>query len=148
MQRSLLFHNITEVFLNRLDIRELPKKCLLLLPRFCVLKKWVHSRIGQCVRPSVYTITLHNCIRLSWNFVHRIVSSISRSSSKMRRIRQEIVELSKKLPFLSRPSLRGSTGIFSKKCSFSKLFKNIYESTQFLTLIPNMILVFGEIVVF
>ena len=45
---------------------------------FCVLKKWVHYRIGQCVRPSVNTITLHNYIRLSWKFVHRIVSSISR----------------------------------------------------------------------
>ena len=68
------------------------------------------------VRPSVYSITLHNYIRLSWNFVHRIVSSISRSSSKMRRIRQEMAELSKKLSFLTRPSLRGSTGIFQKKC--------------------------------
>ena len=82
---------------------------------FCVLKKWVHSRIGQCVRPAVGTITLHNYIRLSWNFVHRIVSSISRSSSKMRMIHQEMAELSKKLSFLTRPSLRGNTGIFSKK---------------------------------
>jgi hypothetical protein len=93
---------------------------------FCVLKKWVHSRIGQCVRPSVrpsvYTITLHNYIRLSWNFVHRIVSSISRSSSKMRMIRQEMAELSKKLSLLTRPSLRGSTGICSKKIFFSELF--------------------------
>ena len=51
-----------------------------------------YTRIGQCVRPVVYTITLHNYIRLNWNFLHRIVSSISRSSSKMRRVRQERVE--------------------------------------------------------
>jgi glucan phosphoethanolaminetransferase (alkaline phosphatase superfamily) len=93
---------------------------------FCVLKKWVHSRIGQCVRPSVrpsvYTITLHNYIRLSWNFVHRMVSSISPSSSKMRIIRQEMAELSTKLLLLTRPSLRGTTGIFSKKIFFSELF--------------------------
>ena len=110
------------------------------------------TKIGQCVRPSVrpsvYSITLHNYIRLSWNFVHRIVSSISRSSSKMRRIRQEMAELSKKLSFLIRPSLRGSTGIFSKKNIFFKIIHNIYKSTQFLTLILNLILVLKKIVVF
>jgi hypothetical protein len=46
---------------------------------FCVLKKWVHYRTGQCVRPSVYTITLQRFIRLWWNFVHRIVLLESRS---------------------------------------------------------------------
>ena len=89
-----------------------------------VYSKSEYTKIGQCVRPSVrpsvYLITLHNYIRLIWNFVHRIVLSISRSSSKMRRIRQEMAELSKKLSFLIRPSLRGSTGIFEKK-KFSEL---------------------------
>ena len=108
---------------------------------FCVLKKKrVHYRIGQCVRPSVYSITLHNYIRLSWNFVHIMISLISQSSSKMRRIRQEMDELSKKLSFLTIPSLRGSTGIFQKKI-FLRIIHNIYKSTQFLTLIPNLILV-------
>jgi hypothetical protein len=46
---------------------------------FCVLKKWVHSRIGQYGRPSVNTITLQRLIRLWWNFVHRTVLLISRS---------------------------------------------------------------------
>ena len=91
---------------------------------FCVLKKWVHSRIGQCVRPavrpSVGTITFESLIQLSWNFVHRMISSISRSSSKMRRIRQEMVELSKKLSFLTRPPLRRGTGIFFQKKYFSQ----------------------------
>jgi hypothetical protein len=115
---------------------------------FCVLKKWVHSRIGQCGRPAVKSITLHNYIRLSWNFVHRIVSSISRLSSKMRMIGQEMAELSKKLSLLTRPSLRGGTGIFSKKNIFLKIIHNIYKSTQFLTLIPNLILVLNQIVAF
>ena len=72
------------------------------------------------VRSSVYKITLHNYNRLSWNFVHRIVSSISRSSSKMRMIRQEMAELLKKLSLSTRPSLRGSTGIFFQKKYFSQ----------------------------
>ena len=76
--------------------------------------------------------------------MHRIVSSISRSSSKMRRIREEMAELSKKLSFLRRPSLRGDTGIFSKNF-FVRVTHNIYKSTQFLTLIPNLILVLNQI---
>ena len=115
---------------------------------FVYSKSEYTTKIGQCVRPSVYSIILHNCIRLSWNLVHRIVSSISRSSSKMRRIRQEMAELSKKLSFLIRPSLRGSTGIFSKKHFFLRIIHNIYRSTQFLTLIPNLILILNQIVVF
>ena len=99
---------------------------------FCVLKKWVHYRIGQCVRPAVYTITLHNYIRLSWNFVHRIVSSISRSSSKMRMIRQEMTELSKKLSSLARPSLMEGTGIFFQKKYFSQNYlKHIWIDSVF-----------------
>ena len=87
---------------------------------FCVLRKWVHSEIGQCVRPAVHTITLHNYIRLNWNFLHRIVSSISRSSSKVRRVRQEMAELSKKLSLLTRHSWAGVQGFFKK--TFSELF--------------------------
>ena len=90
------------------------------------------TRIGQCVRPAVNTITLHNYIRLSWNFVYRIVSSISRSSSKMRRIRQEMAELSKKLSLLTRPSLRGDTGIFFQKKNFSQNYlKHIWIDSVF-----------------
>jgi hypothetical protein len=39
---------------------------------FCVLKKWVHSRIGQCVRPSVYTITLEKLVRFLMKFCTQI----------------------------------------------------------------------------
>jgi hypothetical protein len=39
----------------------------------------------------------------------------------MRRIRQEMAELSKKLSFLTRPSLRGGTGIFFKKNIFLRI---------------------------
>jgi hypothetical protein len=88
--------------------------------------------VRPSVRPSVYTITLHNCIRLSWNFVHRIVLSISRSSSKMRMIRQEMTELSKKLSSLTRPSLRGGTGIFFQKKYFSQNYlKHIWIDSVF-----------------
>jgi len=60
---------------------------------FCVLKKWGHYRIGQCIRPSVHTITLQRLILLWWNFVHRTVLLISRSSSKMRMIGEDLPEL-------------------------------------------------------
>ena len=101
------------------------------LMRFCVLKKWVHSRIGQCSRPAVNTITFHSYIRLSSNFVHRIVSSISRSSSKMRRIRQEMAELSKTLSLLTRPPLRMVQGFFQKKIFFAELIKTYIKRLRF-----------------
>ena len=86
---------------------------------FCVLKKWVHSRIGQCVRlfvrPAVYTMTFERRVRSGWNFLHSLILTISRSNSKMRMIGQEMVELSKKLSSLIRSSLTGDTGIFFKK---------------------------------
>jgi hypothetical protein len=96
----------------------------MVLDLFCVLKKWGHYRFGQCGRPAVYTTTLHNYIRLSWNFVHRIISSISRSSSKMGRIRQEMTELSKKLSSIHEGG-EGFRDFFFKKIFFSELF-NIY----------------------
>ena len=98
---------------------------------FCVLKKWVHYRIGQCVRPAVYTITLHNYIRLRWNFVHRTISSISRSSSKMRMIRQEMAGLSKKLSLFTRPSLRGTGFFFQKKYFSQNYLKHIWIDSVF-----------------
>ncbi len=48
-------------------------------------------------RPSVYTITLQRLIRLSRNFVHRTVSLISRSSSKMRTIGLHLPGLQQKM---------------------------------------------------
>ena len=82
-------------------------------------------------RRSVYPITLENYIRLSSNFVHRIVSSMSRSSSKMSMIRQEMAELSKKLSLLARPSLRGSTGIFQKKYFSPNYWQHIQIDSVF-----------------
>ena len=35
------------------DTSNYKKECFGRLPLFCVLKKWIHSRIGQCVRPSL-----------------------------------------------------------------------------------------------
>jgi hypothetical protein len=138
---SIMFSSLMFMYMSQLQ--------LYYTVAFCVLKKWVHSRIGQCGRPAVNPITLHNHIQLSWNFVHRIVSSISRSSSKMRMIRQKMTELSKKLSSLTRPSLRGGVQGFCQKKNFSQNYsKHIYKSTQFLTLIPNMILVLNQTVVF
>jgi hypothetical protein len=88
--------------------------------------------VSVAVRPSVYTITLHNYIRLGWNFVHRTVSSTSRSSSKMRMIRREMAELSKKLSLFTRPSLRRGTGIFfQKKYFFQNYLKHIWIDSVF-----------------
>jgi hypothetical protein len=55
------------------------------------------SRIGQCGRPSVCTIIFERNVRLWWNFLHSLVSSISRSSSKMRSIGPQFLELSQKM---------------------------------------------------
>ena len=46
-------------------------------------------------------------------------------------IRQEMAELLKKLSLLTQPSLRGSTGIFSKKEIFSELFKTYMNRLNF-----------------
>jgi len=51
---------------------------------------------------------------------------------KMRRIRQEMAELSKKLSLLTKPSLRGGTRIFFQKKSFSQNYlKNIAIDSVF-----------------
>ncbi len=67
---------ISVIVENAIEVRTILNDRLF---RFCVLKKWVHYRIGQYVRPAVYTITLQGLIRLWRNFVQRTVSSISRS---------------------------------------------------------------------
>ena len=122
--------------------------CIVISTFLVYSKSEYTTKIGQCVRPSVYPITLHKYIRLSWNFVQRIISSTSRSSSKMRRVRREIVELSKKLSFFIRPSLEGSTGMFSANFFLLKIIHNLHELTQLLTLIPNLILVWVKSLVF
>ena len=42
----------------------------------------------------------------------------------------------------------GGTGIFLKQKLFLRIIHNVYKSTQFLTLIPNLILVLSQIVAF
>jgi hypothetical protein len=67
----------------------------------------------------------------------------------MRIIRQGLAELSKNLSLLTRSSLRGGVQeVFYKNNIFFRIIENIHESTQFLTLITNMILVLNQIVVF
>ena len=83
-------------------------------------------------RPAVNTITFESLIQLSWNVLHGMISWISRTSSKMRRICQEMVELSKKLSFLTRPSLRRGTGIcFSKKHFSQNYSQHIWIESVF-----------------
>ena len=53
-----------------------------------------------------------------------------------------------KIVIIDQTITEGGTGIFSKKNIFLKIIHNIYKSTQFLTLIPNMILVLNQIVAF
>ena len=60
---------------------------------------------------------------------------MSESSSKMRSIRQEMAELSKKLSFLTRPSLRGGGGgyrdFFSKNNFSQNYLKDISIDSVF-----------------
>ena len=62
-------------------------------------KKWVHSRIGQCVRPSVYTITFERRVRSGWKFQRSSILIISRSSSKMSLIERALPDLLQKYWF-------------------------------------------------
>jgi hypothetical protein len=62
--------------------------------RFFVYSKSEYTiKIDQCVRPSVYPITFQKCERLTGIFLHSFVSSISRSSSKMRTNGEEMAEI-------------------------------------------------------
>ena len=64
----------------------------------------------------------------------------------MRMIGEEMVQLSKKFSSLIRLSLTGS--FFKKKKTKSFPHNYLYESSQFLMLIQNMILVFNQILLF
>ena len=116
---------------------------------FCVLKKWVHSRIGQCVRPAVrlhdnssqlHPIELKFC-------AHNCLSNISvefedeNDPSRNGWVIEKIVIIDQTIP-------EGEYRDFFKKNIFLRIIHNIYKSTQFLKLIPNMILVLNYIVVF
>jgi hypothetical protein len=61
----------------------------------------------------LYSIELKFCAQ-------NCLINVSREKKKMRKIRQEMAELSKKLSLLTRPSLRGGTGFFFQKKYFSQ----------------------------
>ena len=65
----------------------------------------------------------------------------------MRMIHQEMTELSKKIVNIDQTIPEGRYGIFSKTKVLSELFET-YKSAQFLKLIPNIILVLNQSVVF
>jgi hypothetical protein len=101
--------------------------------------------VSVSVRPAVYTITLHNYIRLCWNFVHRIVSSYL---GRVQRLEWSIKKwLSYRKNCHYWPDHPWGGGFF-QKTYFSQNYFKTHESTQFLKLIPNMILVLNQTVVF
>ena len=53
-----------------------------------------------------------------------------------------------KIVIIDQPIPEGGYRDFFKKKTFFKIIHNIYKSTQFLALIPNMILVLNQIVAF
>ena len=79
----------------------------------------VRPSVRPAVRPSVYTITLENMNRFWWNFLHRLISWISRSSSKMSMIGSAVFELYQKQNFLKKnpwggPQAKILTKLFSR----------------------------------
>jgi hypothetical protein len=83
-------------------------------------------------RPSVYTITLHNYIRLSWNFVHRIVSSISREREEDEKDLSRNGWVIEKIVIIDPTIPEGGTGIFFQKKYFSQNYlKHIWIDSVF-----------------
>ena len=121
---------------------------------FSVLKKWVHfynRSVCPSVRPSVrpagrlhdnssqlHSIELkfcaHNClINISVEFEDE------NDPSRNGWVIEKIVIIDQTIP-------EGEYRDFFKKNIFLRIIYNIYKSTQFLTLIPNLILVLNQIV--
>ncbi len=108
----------------------------------CVLKKWVHSRIGQCVRPSVrlhdkssqlHSIELKFCAQ---NCLMNI--SVELEDEKDPSGNGWVIE---KIFIIDQTIPEGGYRVFFQKKIFLLIIHNIYKSTQFLTLILNLILV-------
>ena len=107
------------------------------------------TKIGQCVRPSVrlfdkssklHPIELKFCaqnclINISVEFEDE------KDPSRNGWVIEKIVIFDQTIP-------EGGYRDFFKKKNFLRIIHNIYKSTQFLTLIPNLILVLNQIVVF
>ena len=100
------------------------------LTTFCVLKKWVHSRIGQYVRAAVYTITPEIMASQPSNFLYSIAPSISRSSSKISRIRSKFSDFRQATSWLSTDfSMKNEVPrIFSKNTASNAVFHADSES--------------------
>ena len=96
---------------------------------FSVLKKWVHY-YNRSVGPS---LRLHDNFRRGdrswWNFLYSLVSWIPQSSLKMRRIHQEMAELSKKL-IIDQTIPEEEYREFQKQ-SFSQLFTTYISRRSF-----------------
>jgi hypothetical protein len=92
--------------------------------------KSVSVSVRPSVRPAVYTITPERLILSSWNFLHTFISSISRSSSKMRIIRLGFTELHQEISLSSMQILTYSNFRKSKFLSLSKWNLNYYISVD------------------
>jgi hypothetical protein len=86
--------------------------------------------VSVSVRPAVYTITPERLILSSWNFLHNFISSISRSSSKMRIIRLGFTELHQEISLSSMQILTYSNFCKSKFLPLSKWNLNYYISVD------------------
>ena len=116
---------------------------------FVYSKSEYTTKIGQCVRPagrlhdnssqlhsSELKFCAQNClINISVEFEDE------KDPSRNGWVIEKIVIIDQTIP-------EGEYRDFFKKTNFRRIVWNIYQSTQFLTLIPNMILVLNQIVVF
>ena len=87
--RWLVIHRFftrTQLYINNM-IRHTRHKFSKLIFFVYSKSEYTLKSVSVSVRPSVYTIIFESLIRSSWNFYHSFISKISRSSSKMSKIR-------------------------------------------------------------
>lgn len=101
-------HDSTPSWIHIIDIRSVSaftfEISLLLLSKYyrCTQKvSALLESVSMAVHPAVYTITFKRIVRLSPIFLHSIIPWISRSSSKIRRIRQGFTELHQEISLFS-----------------------------------------------
>ena len=124
---------------------------------FVYSKSEYTTKIGQCVRPSVRpsgrpAVRLFDNFRKESQIVMKFSTQFSlinvwvefedeKDPSRNGWVIEKIVIFDQTIP-------EGEYRDFFKKNIFLRIIHNIYKSTQFLTLIPNLILVLNQIVAF
>ena len=84
--------------------------------------------VSVSVRPSVYPITSERRVRSWWNFLHSSVSSMPRSSSKIRGIREWVI---KKIVIFDQIIPEGEYGDFFRKYFAHNYSKHIQIDSVF-----------------